>query len=73
MSHHNAYPNAKAPFQDKSTLNDLDREIEKGELRLRYIQLMRDAHNTFGKEDAIDLIRESEKIWEKLTSLSSFS
>ncbi len=39
-----------------------------GKLRLRYIQLMRDAQKTLGKEDAIDLIRESEGIWEKLTS-----
>ncbi len=39
-----------------------------GELRLRYIQLMRDAHKTLGKEDAIDLIKESEGIWEKLSS-----
>ena len=37
-----------------------------GELRLRYIQLMRDVHKTLGKEDAIELIKESEGIWEKL-------
>ena len=39
-----------------------------GELRLRYIQLMRDVYKTLGKEDAIELIKESEGIWEKLTS-----
>ena len=37
-----------------------------GELRLRYVKLMRDAHKTLGKEDAIDLIKESEGIWKKL-------
>ena len=39
-----------------------------GELRLRYILLMRDVHETLGKEDAIELIKESQGIWEKLTS-----
>jgi len=39
-----------------------------GELRLRYIQLMRDVHKTLGKEDAIDLIKELEGIWEKFNS-----
>jgi len=29
---------------------------------------MRDVHKTLGKEDAIELIKESESIWEKLTS-----
>ncbi len=50
------------------SLSALDREIEMGEFRLRYIQLMRDAHKTLGKEDAIHLIKESEGIWEKLTT-----
>ena len=48
--------------------SELDLEIEMVELRLRYIQLMRDAHKTLGMEDAIDLIKESEAILEKLTS-----
>ncbi len=39
-----------------------------GELRLRYVQLMRDAHKSLGKQDAINLIKESEGIWEKLAS-----
>tara|TARA_Y100001968_G_scaffold330950_1_gene384123 strand:+ start:872 stop:1003 length:132 start_codon:yes stop_codon:yes gene_type:complete len=34
-----------------------------GELRLRYIQLMRVADNTLGRGNAIDLIKESEGIW----------
>ena len=74
MSHHNATINfSHAPYKNKSSLSELDREIEMGELRLRYIQLMRDAHKTLGKEDAIELIKESEGIWEKLTSWLSFS
>ena len=69
MSHHNATFNfSHAPYKNKSSLSELDREIEMGELRLRYIQLMRDVHKTLGKEDAIELIKESEGIWEKLTS-----
>ena len=39
-----------------------------GELRLRYIQLIRDVHKTLGKQDAIEFIKESEDIWEKLIS-----
>ncbi len=39
-----------------------------GEFRLRYIKLMRDAHKTLGNKEAIDLIKESEAIWEKLSS-----
>ena len=67
MSHHNATLNfSHAPNKNKASLSELDREIEMGELRLRYIQLMRDAQKTLGKEDAIDLIKDSEKIWEKL-------
>jgi hypothetical protein len=29
---------------------------------------MRDAQKTLGEEDAIDLIKDSEKIWEKLSA-----
>ena len=69
MSHHNATLSlSHAPYKNKVSLSELDREIEMGELRLRYIQLMRDAHKTLGKEDAIELIKESEGIWEKLYS-----
>ena len=69
MSHHNTTLNfSHAPYKSKASLSLLDREIEIGELRLRYIQLMRDAHKTLGKEDAIDLIKELEGFWEKLTS-----
>ncbi len=69
MSHHNSTLNfSHAPYENKASLSELDREIEMGELRLRYIQLMRDAHKTLGKEDAIDLMKESEGIWKKLNS-----
>ena len=74
MSHHNATLNfSHAPYKNKADLTELDREIEMGELRLRYIQLMREIHKTLGKEDAIELIKESESIWEKLTSWLGFS
>ena len=59
-------------WASKTSLNDLDREIEMGELRLRYIQLMRDVHKTLGKEEAIELIKESESILEKLSSWIGF-
>ena len=39
-----------------------------GELKLRYIQLLRDVHKSLGKEDAIELIKEAEGIWKKLKS-----
>ena len=69
MSHHNSTLNfSHATNKHKASIGELDREIEMGELRLRYIQLMRDAHKILGKEDAIELIKESEGIWGKLTS-----
>ena len=69
MSNHNTTLNfSHSPYKNQTSLSELDREIEMGQLRLRYIQLMRDVYKTLGKEDAIDLIKESEGIWEKLTS-----
>tara|TARA_Y100001968_G_scaffold297550_1_gene306721 strand:- start:869 stop:1078 length:210 start_codon:yes stop_codon:yes gene_type:complete len=69
MSNHNATLNfSHAPYKRKSHFNALDREIEMGELRLRYIQFMRDVHETLDEDDAITLIKESEGIWKKLTS-----
>ena len=41
--------------------------MNKQELRLRYIQFMNDAQKILGREEAIELIKESEAIWEKLT------
>jgi len=67
MSNHNTTLNfSHSPNKNQTSLSELDREIEMGQLRLRYIKLMRDAHNTLGEEDAIDLIKDSEKIWKKL-------
>ena len=37
-----------------------------GELRLKYVQLMRDAHSFLGEKDANILIKESKNIWDKL-------
>ena len=69
MSHHNATLNfSHAPYKNKVSLSELDQEIEKGKLRLRYIELVRDLHMTLGNEGAVALIKESEAIWEKLTS-----
>ena len=69
MSNHNATLNfSHSPYMNRTSLSELDREIEMGQLRLRYIQLMRDAQKTLGEEDAIDLIKDSEKIWEKLSA-----
>ncbi len=42
-----------------------------GELRLRYVELMRDANSCLGNEDAKTIIKESEVIWEKLSNLKS--
>ena len=39
-----------------------------GELRLRYVQLMRDAHSSLVYKDANILIKESEAIWDKLNN-----
>ena len=66
-TNHNTTLNfSHAPYKRK-TLSDLDREIKMGELRLRYVQLMRDFHTSLGEEKATDLIKESETIWNKLS------
>ena len=36
-----------------------------GEFRLRYVQLMRDAHSYLGDKVASDLFKESDAIWDK--------
>ena len=53
-------------YNDKVSLSEIDREIKMGELRLRYVKLMRDFHTSLSDEDATDLIKESMDIWEKL-------
>ena len=66
-TNHNTTLNfSNAHYKRKTFSNDLDREIKMGELRLRYVQLMRDFHTSLGEEDAADLIKESVAIWEKL-------
>ena len=75
MSHHNASLNfSHAPnkhnvaFSEKS-LHEIQMQLmNKQELRLRYIQLMNDAQKILGRDEAIDLIKESEVIWEKLSA-----
>ena len=71
-SHHNTnrnYPDEH--HKDKYALSNVDREIKMGELRLRYVQLMRDVHSSLGYEDARILIKESEKMWDRLNNAVS--
>lgn len=37
-----------------------------GELRLRYVQLIEDAHSYLGEEGAVLLINESKSLWDNL-------
>ena len=68
-SQHNSQLNfSHAPYKKKSALNNVDREIRMGEIRLKYVQLMRDAHSFLGDEDANILIKESKDIWDKLSN-----
>ena len=68
-SHHSSKLNfSHAPYKKKSPLNKVDREIRMGELRLKYVQLMRDAHSFLGDEDANVLIKESKDILDKLSN-----
>ena len=66
---HNSKLNfSHAPYKNRSPLNSVDREIRMGEIRLKYVQLMRDAHSFLGVEDANILIKESKAIWDKLSN-----
>ena len=75
MSYHNdslnfshAPNNHNAALSEKS-LHEIQMQLmNKQELRLRYIQLMNDAQKILGRDEAIDLIKESEVIWEKLSA-----
>ena len=42
--------------------------MNKQQLKRRYIKLMKEAQKIFGKEEAQDLIEESELIWKKLSA-----
>ena len=75
MSHHNASlnfshaPNKHNVVLSEKSLHEIHMQLmNKQELRLRYIQLMNDAQKILGREEAIDLIKESEVIWEKLSA-----
>ena len=75
MSHHNKSLNfSHAPYNHKFALSEQSlHEIQmqlmnKQELRLRYIQLMNDAQKTLGRQEAIELMKESESIWRKLSA-----
>ena len=67
--HHNATLSfSHAPYENKTSSNNVDREIKMGELRLRYVQLLRDAHYSLGDKDANILIKEAEAIWDKISN-----
>ena len=52
-------------------MSNVDREIKRGELRLRYVQLIRDAYSSLGDKDANILIKESQAIWDNLSNKKS--
>ena len=75
MSHHNASlhfshaPNKHNVALIQKSLHEIQMQLmNKQELRLRYIQLMNDAQKILGRDEAIDFIKESEVIWEKLSA-----
>ena len=75
MSYHNASLNfSHAPYKrnvapSEISLHEIQMQLmNKQELRLRYVQLMNDAQKILGRDEAIDLIKESEVIWEKLSA-----
>ena len=74
MSYHNDCLNfSHAPYKNnvelsEKSLHEIQMQLmNKQELRLRYIQLMNDAQKILGRDEAIDLIKEAEVIWEKLS------
>ena len=75
MSYHNASLNFSPAFNkhnvslSEKSLHEIQMQLmNKQELRLRYIQLMNDAQKILGKKEAINLINESQVIWEKLSN-----
>ena len=69
MSYHNASLNYSLAFYEhnialnEKSLQEIQMQLmNKQELRLRYIQLMNDAQKILGRNEAIDLIKESEVI-----------
>ena len=72
-SHHNSILNfSHSPYSDKSFINEIDSEIKLGELRLRYVKLLRDIHTSLSNDKAKELVNESFAIWEKI-SKTNFS
>tara|TARA_Y100001968_G_scaffold22162_1_gene17536 strand:- start:216 stop:440 length:225 start_codon:yes stop_codon:yes gene_type:complete len=65
---------SREPSQDTASLSEKSlHEIQmllmnKQELRMRYIQLMNDAQKILGRKEALDLIKETEAIWQRLNS-----
>ena len=54
---------------NENTLHEIQMQLmNKQELRLRYIQLMNDAQEMLGRQEAINLMKESEVIWRKLSA-----
>ena len=75
MNHHNASlnfshaPNKHNVALSEKSLHEIQMQLmNKQELRLRYIQLMNDAQKILGRKEAIQLIKDSEVIWEKLSA-----
>ena len=75
MSYHNASLNfSHAPHKHKVALSEKSlHEIQmqlmnKQELRFRYIQSMNDAKEILTTEEIIDLLKESDVIWKKLSA-----
>ena len=61
--HHNRKLNfSHATYKKKATLNNVDREIRMGELRLKYVHLMRDAPSFLGDEDA-NILSKNQRIY----------
>ena len=75
MSHHNASlnfshaPNNHNVALSEKSLHEIQMQLmNKQDLRLRYIRLLNEAQKILGREETIELIRESEVIWRKLSS-----
>ena len=75
MPHQNASlnfshaPNKNNLALSEKSLHEIQMQLmDKQELRLRYIELMNDAQKILGKQEAIDLFKESEVIWKKLSA-----
>ena len=75
MSYHNASLNFSDALNkhnvalSEKSLHEIQMQLmNKQELRLRYIQLMNDAQKTLGRQEAIELMKESESIWRKLSA-----